>query len=340
MSDKTILKVGIAGAGLMGRWHANAVKKSGGRLKAVIDLDFDTAKRLAAGYANAKPFSDIEHMLDQCDLNVLHICTPLSTHKNIAERAIKAGINLIIEKPLTPTAQDAECLFDMAADRGVLICPVHQFIFQDGVRKALKWLSRIGRLIHIKGIVCSAGGTGQFPERLDTIVKDILPHPLSLMQAFLPNGLSEEGWITSRPGYGELLAIGKASDISLSIFISMNARPTECSFLIAGTDGTIHIDLFHGFAFIESGKVSRARKITHPFNMAIKRFSTAAINLGQRVIRVELAYPGLGQLIDLFYRALRCNGVSPISKTDTIAVARTRDLLALRAGLVQNDSTQ
>ena len=331
MSDKTILKVGIVGAGLMGRWHANSVKKSGGCLKGVADIDFNTARRLAGRY-NAEPLSDIEQMLAQCDLDVLHICTPLSTHKNIAERAIKAGINLIIEKPLTPTASETECLLDMAADRGVLICPVHQFIFQDGVQKALKWLSRIGRLVHIKGTICSAGGTGQPPEQLDAIVKDILPHPLSLMQVFLPNGLSEEGWITSRPGYGELLAIGEASAISLSIFISMNARPTECSFRIAGTDGTIHIDLFHGFAFIESGKVSGARKITHPFNMAIKRFSTAAVNLGQRVIRGEPAYPGLGQLIDSFYRALRSNGASPISKTDTIAVARARDLLARSAG--------
>lgn len=67
----------------------------------------------------------------------------------------------------------------------------------DGVFKASELLPRIGRLVHMEGTLCSAGGAGlvsagttnQTP--LDEIVRDILPHPLSLMQAFLPNGLSE-----------------------------------------------------------------------------------------------------------------------------------------------------
>ena len=210
----------------------------------------------------------------------------------------------------------------------MLICPVHQFLFQNGVQTALKCLSGIGRLIYIKGTLCSSGGRGEPLERLDAIAQDILPHPLSLMQAFLPNGISQAEWMTLRSGDGELLAISEASGISLSVFISLNARPTECSLVAAGTEGTIHIDMFHGFSFIESGKVSRIRKIIHPFSLAINRFSAAALNLSQRAIQGEFAYPGLRQLIDSFYGAVRCSAASPISKTDTIAVARARDILA------------
>ena len=328
MSDKTILKAGIIGAGLMGRWHANALKNSGACLKAVVDPDLKRAKLLAVKHVNAEPFSDIEPMLNKGDLDVLHICTPLSTHKNIAERAIRAGINLIIEKPLTPTALEAEYLFDLAEEHDVLICPVHQFIFQNGARKALKGLSGIGRLIYIKGTFCSAGASGEPLERMDAIVQDILPHPLSLMQAFLPKGISQAEWTALRPGDGELLAIGGINGVSLSVFISLNARPTECSLLVAGTEGTIHIDMFHGFSFIESGRVSRIRKIIRPFSLAIQMFSAAALNLSRRVIQGEFAYPGLRQLIDSFYAAVRCNADSPISKTDTIAVAQARDILA------------
>lgn len=318
----------------MGFWHAKAAKKAGGRLSAIVDLNLDTAQRLAASYRNARSFNNVEEMLDQVNLDVLHVCTPVPTHKEIAELAIDAGLNLIIEKSITPMASDIEYLFDKAADRGVLICPVHQFIFQEGVRKARELLPQIGRLVHMEGTFCSAGGTGLVSGQLDEIISDILPHPLSLMQVFLPRGLSEEDWITLTPAPGELHAISETSGISLSIFISMNVRPTVCSFQIAGTEGTIHIDLFHGFAFIEPGKVSRTKKILHPFNLAVRRLTAATVNIGQRTIRWEIAYPGLQQLVRLFYRAVRKESAPPISREDALTVSRAGDRLIQNAGLV------
>ena len=326
----------------MGRWHAWAVKRAGGCISAVMDLDPESAKRLAKNYSGAESFSDVEEMLNRTKLNVLHVCTPPPTHYKIAELAIDAGLNLLIDKPLTPMAADTERLFTRAAGRSVLICPVHQFIFQDGVLKAKESLLRIGRIIHMDGTFCSAGGadlagveaTGQSP-LLNEIVADILPHPLSLMQVFLQNGLSKEDWMTVRPGHGEFRAVCETLGITLSIFISMNARPTECSFKIIGTDGTIHIDMFHGYSFIEPGKVSRSRKIIHPFDLAVRRLSAAAVNLGRRFIRWEPAYPGLKRLVSSFYKAVRMGAESPISREDTIAIARVRDLLIHSAGLVK-----
>lgn len=320
----------------MGRWHAKTVKKAGGCLLAIVDTNPDSARRLAADYRTARIFDNVERMLNQVDLNVLHICTPAPTHKKIAELAIGEGLNLIIEKPMTPEALDTEYLLDKAADGGVLICPVHQFIFQDGVRKALKWLPRIGRPVHMEGTICSAGGAGLSDNMLDRIVADILPHPLSLMQTFLPEGLSEKDWVTLRSALGELHAINKVSDISVSIFISMNARPTVCSFKIAGKDGMIYIDLFHGFAFMELGKVSMARKIIHPFDVSIRMLKAATSNLGLRIIRWELAYPGLQCLVNLFYKAVCTKALSPISPGNAIAVARVRDIIIQSAGLTYN----
>lgn len=311
----------------MGHWHAKAIKRAGGRLRAVMDSNLEAAQRLAANCRDAESFSDIEQMLNRINLDVLHVCTPLHSHSRIAKLAIEFGLNVIVEKPITPMAIDTERLFEQAADRGVLICPVHQFIFQNGVQMAIELLPRIGQLVHIGGVICSAGERGPACEQSDTIVADILPHPLSLMQIFLPTGLCEKNWVISRPVLGELRASSEISGVSLSIFISMNVRPTECSFQVAGTDGTIHIDLFHGFAFMEPGKVSKTKKVIHPFELAIRRWSAATINLGQRVVHWESAYPGLNQLISLFYRAVCKEVVAPISREDAVAVARSRDRL-------------
>lgn len=324
---KRQIRAGIVGAGLIGYWHAKTIKKAGGSLSAIMDLNPDAARHLASIYRNTKSFGNIEEMLNQVDLDVLHICTPLSTHRSIAEIAINAGLNLIIEKPMTPMASETEYLFNKAMDRGLLICPVHQFIFQDGIQKVLEWLSRIGRLVHLEGTIYSAGGTNLASDLLDTIVKDILPHPLSLMQLFLPDGLPEKDWVTLRPFHGEFYTFNSNSGIPLFIFISMNARPTLCSFRIVGTNGTIHADLFHGFAFIEPGKVSRTGKILHPFDLAARGLLAATVNLGRRAIRWEAAYPGLQRLVSSFYRAVHTKTVAPISREDTVAVARVRDIL-------------
>jgi len=321
------LRACIAGAGLMGRWHAWAVEKTGGQVAMVVDPNTTAAARLAAQHKGARAFCDLEKALRSERLDVLHICAPSETHFRIAESAIDARLHVIVEKPLTPQASETESLFDRAETQGVMLCPVHQFLFQDGTFTAKDSLPRIGRLVHLQGVFCSAGGVGQNEEQLDVLVEDILPHPLSLLHTFLPGGLPEFGWNCFRPNRGEIRVSGQASDVSLSIFVSMNARPTVCSFQIFGESGTIHLDLFHGYAVIESGEVSRWRKATHPFELALRTLSASATNLGRRIVQWQPAYPGLKRLVSDFYQAARAGTAAPISREDAIAVARVRDML-------------
>lgn len=334
-SEKTKrLKIGIVGAGLMGRWHAYAARRAGACIMAIVDTNMEDAKRLADKYPGAKSLSSVREILGHIELDVLHICTPLDTHFEISELAIDAGVNLLIEKPITPMAEDTASLFHQAADRSVIICPVHQFIFQDGVQKVRKLIHRINSLIHIESTICSAGGVAFSAKQQDLIAADILPHPLSLMQFFLQGDIPCQNWTTNRPNYGELRAFNQNADITLSVFISMNARPTECSMKIFGTSGTVYIDMFHGFAVLVSGKVSKTGKIINPFEFAIRRLFAATANMGRRIIRGEPAYPGLERLVGLFYEAVCTKGVSPISCEDTLVVARIRDRLLQNSGLI------
>ena len=321
------IRAGIVGAGLMGFWHAHAARKVGGKVVAVFDIDKTNADSLAAKHSNAKSFDNLEKMLEEVSFHALHICTPTETHKKIAEIAIKANINLIIEKPIVPTAEETALLYKLAVRHKVILCPVHQFVFQDGVEKAKKLLPEIGGIVHLQANICSAGGTGLEANQLDAIAEDILPHPLSLMQTFLGDDLTTEDWNIFSPNNGELRVSGKARETSLSIFVSMNSRPTLNSFQIFGTHGTIYLDLFHGYSIIESGKTSKMRKILHPFDAALKNFSAATLNLGRRSLKDETAYPGLRRLIDEFYQAIKNGKPSPITFDEAITVAEIRDIL-------------
>jgi predicted dehydrogenase len=333
VSDEPIT-AGIVGAGLMGRWHAWAVTRAGGSVGAIADPDPTSRQRLADNYPGAGAFADCEQMLARARLDVLHICTPRETHCELAESAIAAGLPVLIEKPLAPTAAATEHLVDLATERGVLIAPVHQFAFQDGVARARHALGRIGRVVRIAGTFHSAGGAGLDGDRLDAIVADILPHPLSLMQVFLPRPLPEEGWATMRPQAGELHASCEASGTTLSIFISLHARPTVCALDVVGTAGTMHLNLYHGYAVLESGRVSRARKIMQPFELAAKTLGVASLNLARRALRSESAYPGLLRLVCAFHAAVRSRRPPPISAAETVGIARVRDHLMDDAGLV------
>lgn len=333
VSDVTRLRAGIIGAGLMGHWHAHAVKKAGAQLAAVVDTDSILARRLAAKHQGAEIFSEVEAMLDRARVNVMHICTPVATHGRVAKLGIEAGVNLIIEKPVTPTAAETEHLFAQAQESGVLLCPTHQFVFQDGVIAAKKLLPRIGRIVDVSATLFSAGGANFATAQLDQLVADILPHPLSLMQLFLPGSYAQANWTTLRPCAGEMRAMCVTEGIVLSIFISLHARPTINAFVVRGTKGTIHLNLFHGYSVLETGEATRLRKIMHPFALSLRDLSKATINLGRRGLRGEPAYPGLQRLVKSFYGAVLSRGASPISPEDALAVARGRDRLISIAGL-------
>jgi predicted dehydrogenase len=334
VSRDTFLRVGIVGAGLMGRWHADVARRSGARVAAIMDPDLERAARLSARHSKVGIFPDLETMLEQVELDVLHICSPGPTHYPIASTAIDAGLHVLIEKPISPMAADTERLFDRAGKHGKLVCPVHQFMFQDGVLKAKELLPRVGRLIHLEATMCSAGGADLPAAELDQIVADVLPHPLSLLQMFLSRKLSPERWVIVRPGEGELRVLGETGNATFGFFLSMNARPTTNSLRIVGTEGTIHLNLFHGYGFLEPGQVSRSRKIIHPFALSTRSLTAATINLCRRALRQETAYPGLRRLVAAFYESVQTGSPSPIPAEDTILVARVRDHIIRSAGLI------
>ena len=321
------IRAAIAGAGLMGFWHAKNIARAGGDVAFVYDVDHGAAERLASRFKSAHSNNRLEDAWERDKIDTLHICTPLSSHFDLASTALSRGIHVLIEKPMTPRCAETERLYELAAEHQVLLCPVHQFPFQRGARRAFEQFGRIGQLRHFEATFCSAGGADRSREELDDIVAEILPHPLSLMELFAPGSLREKSWIVSHPSPGEFRATLTARDICFSILISMNSRPTATALRLLGTTGTIHVDLFHGFCVIEPGTVSRLKKIAHPFDFSLRMLLAAGVNLVERASVWDPAYPGLGPLIERFYTAVRSGSKSPIHSSDAIEIATARDLL-------------
>lgn len=326
------MRAAIVGAGLMGRWHARELVHAGGVVAAVCDADRGAAQRLAAAQRSATAFADYDAMLAQIAPDVVHVCTPAATHVSLAERAVRAGAHAVVEKPVAASAQETERLLGVAESCGRLVCPVHQYAFQRSIGAAAGALPELGALLDFSWVASSAGAAGATGAEADEVAADILPHPLSVVARLLPGGLADLDWTASRPRAGELRAVASAAGTSISIVVSMGGRPTRHELRLLGTGGTLHADLFHDYAVLEPGSVSRARKVMRPFALSAATTRAAGVNLARRALAREPAYPGLRALIAGVYAFAREGGAPPIAHEQCLAVARARDELLHAAG--------
>jgi predicted dehydrogenase len=333
MAERKRLRVAIAGAGLMGRWHADAAARLGATVAAIVDPDAASARHLNAHHPRARIATALADVL--ADVDVVHICAPSRTHVGLITEAIDAGRHVLVEKPVAPSTAAVASLLDLAAYRHVLLCPVHQFPFQAGFLSALERIPLMGPLRQVSYSTCSAGAEGQDAVATARIAAEILPHPLSLFSRMWP-AIANVEWSVRAPGAGEIRALGQVDDVGLSISISMSGRPTTNEIQLVGARGTTTVNLFHGFAVTAGGRVSRVRKATKPLSDAAGTAAAATGNLVKRAWAREAAYPGLRRLMDLFYAAVRGEGPCPLPAEETLAVAHAGDrilqALADRAG--------
>jgi predicted dehydrogenase len=320
------LRVGVVGAGLMGRWHAHAVRRVGGCVVAVIDPNVERASALADRLpARPAATTDLARAIREHRIDVVHVCAPLSSHEAIARQAIDAGVHALVEKPLAPDAGIAARLHALASERGVELCPVHQFLFQRGVLGAAAALADLGPIRLIDVVACSAGADGAGDDVREQVAIDILPHGLALARRLLSASLGDVRWQVGQGAGGELRATGDVAGASVTLTVSMRSRPTENSLTVRCDRGTVRANLFHGYATIERGTPSRIDKVGRPFVGSTLVLGAAIGNLAERVVTREVAYPGLVELVRRFHLACARLGPSPIGADESIDVARARD---------------
>jgi predicted dehydrogenase len=330
------LRAAIVGAGLMGGYHAQAATRAGGTVVAVVDPDLARARRLADG---AVVVPSLDALDPRLAIDVIHVCAPLGEHDRLAEQAIARGTHLLVEKPLTADASTTAAVLTAAKERGVLVVPVHQFLFQPGVQRVLGAPDRYGSLVRCVFEAATAGAeaSGLDPEEL---VAEILPHPLALFSRFTDAPLSQIEWLVVRPAAGELRALAHVATTTFEIVISTHGRPTRATLDLWGTRASAHADLYHGFATIEHGSGSGLRKIARPFSLGSATLRRAGANLTRRAIARETAYPGLRELVRRTYDAIATGSPPPISELETLEIARARDALVASVAAVRDQITE
>jgi predicted dehydrogenase len=112
------LRIGIAGAGHFGRYHALKVAASDrATLVGLTDPDEERAKTV--GWEAGAPDMALPALLDACE--ALIIAAPADAHHDIAATALRAGKHILVEKPIAATLDQADDLARLAAERNLVL---------------------------------------------------------------------------------------------------------------------------------------------------------------------------------------------------------------------------
>ena len=148
-------KAGIVGCGNIFPMHAVSVGKlENVELMAVCDVKEDRAKAKAKEF-NCKYYLDYKEMIDKEELDVVHICTPHYMHAPISIYASNAGKQVLTEKPMSISLQDAEAMIKAADDSKTTLGVIFQNRYNNGsvLLKETLQSGALGRILSGKAIV-------------------------------------------------------------------------------------------------------------------------------------------------------------------------------------------
>ncbi len=133
------MKVGVIGVGYLGKYHAQKYKDMEGvELVGVADVDLPTAERIA-DENNCKAFQDYRELLKEVD--AVSVVVPTIYHYEVALDCIAAGVDMLMEKPITTTVEEADEIIAKAEEKGLILQVGHLERFNPAVEAMLPSLT-------------------------------------------------------------------------------------------------------------------------------------------------------------------------------------------------------
>lgn len=132
---KKPLGVAMIGTGMIGAVHRRAAALAGGALRGVVASSPERSRAVAQQW-HCEAYSDVDALLNDAAIDVVHICTPNVMHHDLARRALLAGKHVICEKPLATSLADATELAELAQSSGLVTTVPFVYRYHPMVREA------------------------------------------------------------------------------------------------------------------------------------------------------------------------------------------------------------
>ncbi|UYK83432.1 Gfo/Idh/MocA family oxidoreductase [Xanthomonas sacchari] len=146
------LGIAIVGTGMIGAVHRRAALLAGASVRGVAASSPQRAREVAQSWDVPHAYRDIEEVVADPQVQVVHVCTPNHLHRAMAQAALDAGKHVICEKPLATTLEDARALAALARATGLVATVPFVYRYHPVVREARARIAQgeLGplRLIH------------------------------------------------------------------------------------------------------------------------------------------------------------------------------------------------
>jgi UDP-N-acetylglucosamine 3-dehydrogenase len=182
MSER--LKVAVIGIGSMGANHARVyANRDDVDLVGVCDSKPEAVARLSHRH-RVPGFSSIEELLEKAKPDAVTVAVPTSLHRSVAETVLKAGVHLLLEKPIATTVDEGREIVALAREHGVQLMIGHIERYNPAVQE-LRSRLQAGELGEVYRV--EVDRVGPFPARIFDVgvTLDLAVHDLDIISSLL-----------------------------------------------------------------------------------------------------------------------------------------------------------
>lgn len=178
-----MIRAGVVGTGYLGRLHARVLTEIPDVHVAGFVEPNDAIAAEVASALNLKRYDSVAALAKDVDCAV--VATPTTSHRDVARELLAAGCDVMIEKPITATAEEAQELIALAASKQRIIQVGHVERYNPGI-VAVADLVRSARYVEVERL-------GVFvPRSLDVdVLLDLMIHDLNLVLSLLQQKVTE-----------------------------------------------------------------------------------------------------------------------------------------------------
>lgn len=152
-------------------------------VSAVVDLAAQRRDYVLSLYPGVRVTDDVEEILRDRDTDAVVIATPVSTHFELAVRALEAGKHILVEKPMATTVAEVDAIGRIARRKNLVAMAGHTFLYNAAVRYVKKFIDS-GELGDIRYIYSQRLNLGRIRSDVNALW-NFAPHDISIIQYWL-----------------------------------------------------------------------------------------------------------------------------------------------------------
>jgi UDP-N-acetylglucosamine 3-dehydrogenase len=177
------LKVAVVGTGSMGMNHLRVLRDFDEEQVQIVGVaeTYEPSLKHAVSRFHVDGYADYREMLEKTHPDLVAVVVPTHLHFEVASYVLDMGINVLVEKPLTSTIEEALALIELARIRGVKLAVGHIERFNPAVIAVKQRLvaGELGKVFHLH-----ARRLGPFPPRIRDVgvSLDLATHDIDVMR--------------------------------------------------------------------------------------------------------------------------------------------------------------